>query len=423
MYKKSLLSNRLRVVTHPMKQRDSVALGIWIGSGGRYENDRKKGAAHFLEHILFKGTQKYSCNEIKELIEGVGGSLNAFTDEEYTCYFAKIPAKHLNETFDILADMVLHPCIARKDVDKERTVILEEIKMYHDLPQSFVLELLDALMWPDHPLGKNLAGSFESISRMSYQDLRTFHKTYYEPSNIVVAACGHLSHSILAHLVQEKFGGQKRQEHPSFLKASDSQIKRKATFYRKDTEQMHVALGAFGFKRDHQDQLVLNLLNVILGANMSSRLFNEVREKRGLAYAIGSSSKSLEDTGILLVRAGVDNKKITIALDVILKELRKLTSGFVTKTELVRAKDYFLGQILLGLEETLDHMLWLGEPMITLNRTRTLAEIMQKVKRVTAHDIKRVAQKTFSENNLNVSIVGPLTNFQEKELKKVLNIV
>ena len=211
MYKKTALKNGLRVITHTIKDRDSIALGFWIGVGGRYEDDHIKGAAHFLEHIVFKGSQKYSCEEIKSLIEGIGGTLNAFTSEEQTCFYARIPSKHLKQTFDVLADMVSHPKIAIKDVDKEKTVIVEEIKMYHDLPQYFVLELLDALLWPGHPLGKNLAGTPESVMGMSDKDLKRFHQHFYAPGNIVVAACGNLTHEKIVALVKKKLGGL----HPS----------------------------------------------------------------------------------------------------------------------------------------------------------------------------------------------------------------
>lgn len=422
MYNKTVLPNNLRVITREMKDRDSVSLGVWIGAGGRHENEKNKGAAHFLEHILFKGSEKYSCDEIKELIEGVGGTLNAFTGEEYTCYFAKIPAKHLNRTFDILSDMVFYPRIAKEDVDKERTVILEEIKMYHDQPQHHVIELLEELMWPGHPLGMNLAGTSESVGNLSEKDLRLFHDTSYSLKNIVVAASGRLKHNALVDLVRKKAKAYHVSNQPDCLKAGNSQGRSKVKFYKKDIEQMHLALGAFGLESDHKDRHAYGLLNIILGGNMSSRLFDEVREKRGLAYAIGSSAKSLKDTGILMVRAGVDNKKVVEALDVILKELDKIKKTPVSKSEFIRAKDYYLGQILLGLEDTLEHMFWIGESLVSLNKTRTLKQILSEVQKVTVADIKRVAGGIFRENNINVSVVGPLTDDQEKALSGLLGV-
>ena len=422
MYKKTVLSNQIRVITHEMSDRDSVSIGIWIGTGGRFEDKKNKGAAHFLEHILFKGSQKYSCGDIKELIEGVGGTLNAFTAEEYTCYFAKIPSKHLEETFDILSDMVFHPLITKKDVNKERGVILEEIKMYHDQPQHLVVEFLEELMWPNHPLGMNLAGTFESVGRMTFKDLRAFHKTYYSVGNIVVAACGRLKHQALIDLVVRKSSKINGKERLDYFEAQNSQEKSKVKFHRKDIEQMHLAMGAFGLEINHDDKHVYHLLNIILGGNMSSRLFDEVREKRGLAYAISSSVKSLQDTGLLMIRAGVDNKKIVEAVQVILKELNKMKHDNVTKSEFTRAKDYYLGQILLGLEDTLEHMFWIGEGIVSLNKALTLNEILREVREVSIADIKRVANNILKENNINLSLVGPLKDAQERELSRLIGV-
>ena len=422
MYKKTTLQNNLRVITHPLKSSQSVSLGIWAGIGGRYENDRVKGAAHFLEHILFKGSKKYSCDDIKRMIEGVGGTLNAFTAEECSCYFAKIPSKYLNRTFDVLSDMVFSPLIKKQDVDKERMVILEEIKMYRDLPQHFVLELLDGLMWPDHPLGKSLAGTFESVGNMNEKDLREFHGQHYVPNRIVIAASGHLAHDAFVDLIKKKAANLQKKPGSDFIQANNSQKKPKTKFFHKEIEQMHLALGAFAFERNHKDLPALSLLNVILGANMSSRLFSEVREKRGLAYAIGSSVKSLNDTGFFLVRAGVDNRKIVEATQVILKELKKIEKNGVTKNEFDRAKDYYLGQVLLGLEDTLDHMFWIGEAMLMLDKIRTYKDLAAKVRRVTLGDIKRVAGHIFADRNFNLSIVGPLKKSQEQELKGIMGL-
>jgi len=422
MYKKTVLPNRARIITHEMKDRESASLGIWLGVGGRYENKKNKGAAHFLEHILFKGSKHYSCSDIKELIEGVGGTLNAFTAEEYTCYYSKIPSMHLDRTFDILSDMVFYPLAAAKDVQKERTVILEEIKMYHDLPQHFVIDLLEGLMWTDHPLGMNIAGTLESIGGMSEEDLRQFHHAHYALENMVVAASGRLSHEPIVHLVQKKSAAVKETKKQNSLSAQNWQDRPKVKFFRKDIEQMHLALGVFGLEEDHKDRHAYALLNIILGSNMSSRLFNEVREKRGLAYAIASSTKSLRDAGLLMIRAGVDNKKLVEAVSVILKELQKLKRENVTKDEFTRARDYYMGQILLALEDTLDHMFWIGESTISLNKTRTIKQILSEVRKVTIDDIRRVANGIFKKEHTNLAIVGPLKEEQENQLSDLMNV-
>lgn len=420
MYKCDKLKNGIRVVTHDMKQRDSISIGLWVGVGGRYENDQLKGAAHYLEHMLFKGSQKYGCNEIKELIEGVGGALNAFTSEEQTCYYAKIPSMHLDRTFDILADMVFHPKISSKDVQKEKTVILEEIKMYEDLPQYRVVELLDGLLWPGHPLGKSLAGTRESVSGLNSRMLKKFHSDYYTTKNIVVSACGDLKHGQILNLVHTKLSGVRLGEKSSFLKVGDTQPESNVKFFKKDIEQMHVALGAIGYDEANKDKYPLSLLSVVLGGNMSSRLFNEVREKRGLAYSIGCSSRTLHDSGVFLVRAGVDNTKIEEALAVILREFKKVSKSGVTQSEFVRAKDYLLGQLLLGMEDTMEHMLWIGEGMIARDKTKTLMSVVKEFENIKIDDLKRVARDILKQERFKLAVVGPVTDKQKASISKLI---
>lgn len=422
MYEKTVLDHGLRVVTHNMRQRESVALGFWVGAGGRYEEDRVKGAAHFLEHMAFKGSAKYSCDAVKMLIEGVGGSVNAFTSEEQTCYYAKFPAQHTDRIFDVLSDIVFHPSLKSKDVKKESTVIVEEIKMYHDLPQYYVYELLDQLMWPNHPLGKSLAGTVETVSAMSRVDLKRFHQEHYHAGNIVISAAGKVEHEHIQRLVAQKFHKTAGGLRADFEAADQSQKQPRIKIFKKPTEQMHLALGMLGLENEHKDKYALNLLNIILGGNMSSRLFDQVREKRGLAYSIGSSVKYFKDTGFLLVRAGVDNAKLVEALDVVLKELAKINRSGVKLDELKRAKDFYLGQVLLALEDTLDHMLWIGESTLTRDKTRSIEEIVKRVKGVMIEDIHRVAKMVLDSRRYNFAVVGPVEDIQEKQLNKLLGI-
>ena len=422
MYQKTTLDNGLRIITHDLEGRDSVAIGLWIASGGRYEGDRVKGAAHFLEHMAFKGSKKFSCNQIKEKVEGVGGTLNAFTTEEQTCYYAKIPSKHIAIAFDVLADIVFYPSIPADELTKEKGVIIEEIKMYHDLPQYFVLDLLDEMMWPGHPLGKNLVGTEASIAGMSSRDLKGFHGMHYGAGNAVVAACGKIRHKSFVDLVQKRLKSLRPSVSQSFVPARNSQHQAQVKFARKDIEQMHVALGMFGLRQDHKDKYILTLLSIILGGNMSSRLFNEVREKRGLAYSIGTSGKAMKDTGLFMIRAGVDNRKIVDTVDLVIKELNKIKRSGVTLSEFSRAKDYFLGQLSLGLEDSLDHMLWLGDALSSLNRTLTLKEILGAVNRIKREDIQRLARQIFDEQHYNLAIVGPLKAAQERSLARIMAV-
>ncbi len=422
MYKKTQLDNGLRVVTHDMKQRDSVSLGLWVGVGGRYEQDAQKGAAHFLEHIVFKGSKKYSCEEIKEKIEGVGGALNAFTSEEQTCYYAKVPFKHFEQSFDVLSNMMMSPTIAEKDVKKESTVIIEEIKMYRDLPQYYVQELLDELIWPDHPLGKTLTGTPETVASMTNKDLRAFHNKFYVPQNIVVAVCGQIKHDQVLRIVKKRLGNLKSQSKIDYIKADHQQKQPRVNFFNKSTEQMHVALGMPAYHEDHPDRYPLSLLSIILGGNMSSRLFVEIREKRGLAYSIGSTMKMLHDTGMFMIRAGVDNQKIVETIEVVLAELEKIKRNSVGQGEFTRGKDYLMGQLVLGLEDTLEHMLWLGEGVISKDKLKSVSEIIAKFNKVTIADIKRVAQEILDTNRFNLAIVGSLQDAQKNQLNKLLKV-
>lgn len=414
MYKKTILDNGLKVVTHPMHGVQSVALGIWIKVGGRYEHPESKGIAHFMEHLAFKGTKNYSCRKIKESIEGVGGSLNGFTSEELTCYLVKLPHSYLNLALDILSDMVINPLLEPQEIEKEKTVIIEEIKMYKDLPQSYVHELLDELLWPGHPLGMTISGTVGSVSRIKREDLARFKEQHYTPLNIVVSATGKLEHRKFANNLEKNFSCLRDKNINRFLPVKEEQNRPQLKIFPKDTEQTHLALGFHSFKRDHPLRYPLGLLHIIMGANMSSRLFNELREKRGLAYEIGTQVKYFQDTGAFIVHAGIDNHKVNEAIALILKELGKMKDSLVSADEFQRAKDFYLGQLMLSLEDTLDHMLWIGESTVTLNEVYSLKDIIKKVRKIKRKDIQGISRQIFKDESLNLALIGPLKEGQEK---------
>jgi predicted Zn-dependent peptidase len=414
MYKKKVLHNGLRIISHYMPGRQSLALGIWINVGGRYESSQNKGIAHFLEHLVFKGTKKYSCRKIKESIEGVGGGLNGFTSEELTCYLVKIPSQCLDLSLNILADLVLNPSLPGLEINKEKTVILEEIKMYKDQPQSYVHELLDDLLWPKQALGAPVIGTIDSVKRITRENLSSFKEKYYTPDNIVVSIAGSFNYDKLINNTKKIFFRQERRGRNKFLKAKEEQKCAQLKVFSKDTEQTHLALGFHGFKRDHPLKHALGLLHIILGANMSSRLFNELRENRGLAYEIGTIVKRYQDAGAFIVHAGIDNRKVIDAIALILKELKKIKQNLVSPEEFKRAKEFYLGQLMLALEDTLDHMLWIGESTASLDRTYSLEDIIKEVNKVKRQDIKEVAESIFKENKLNLSLIGPLKGSEDK---------
>lgn len=419
MYKRAKLKNGLRIITKPIKQAQSVSLGIWINTGGRYETDSQKGISHYLEHLLFKGSKKYSCRAIKESIEGVGGSLNAFTSEELTCYLVKIPSRYQAAAFDILSDMVINPSLNQEDIDKERTVILEELKMYRDLPQSYVYELLDELLWPNQPLGTPIIGTVESINRINRDTLKNYQSGCYTAANIVISAAGSLEHEALTKKISAKFSASQTAELNRFTPAKESQNKPQLKIFHKETEQTHMALGFQSLKRGHPLRHAQAILHIILGANMSSRLFNEVREKRGLAYEIGTGLKRYHDTGAFLVHAGIDNLKVEDCLGVIFQELGKIRKTLAAKDEFKRAKEFLLGQLSLALEDTMEYMLWMGESVACLDKAYTLEQVSQEVKKVSLQDVRRVASEIFDNQKINLALIGPLAQSQQNIYTKL----
>ncbi|MCX5694020.1 MAG: pitrilysin family protein [Candidatus Omnitrophica bacterium] len=420
MYKRLKLENGLKIVTKRLSSVQSVALGIWINIGSRYENPGQKGISHFLEHLLFKGSRKYSCRTIKESIEGVGGSLNGFTSEEHTCYLVKIPHRYLSSALNILSDMVINPSLAPADIVKERTVILEELKMYRDLPQSYVYELLDALLWPSQALGSPIIGTVETVNNISRDVIKSFRANHYTPANIVISAAGLLDHDFLVKKVSTIFSSIKSAKINTFLKAKQCQDKPQLNIFYKDTEQTHMALGFHALERDHPLRHAQSILHIILGANMSSRLFNEVREKRGLAYEIGTGLKRYYDTGAFLVHAGIDNQKVSDCLGLIFQELGKTKKSLISKDEFKRAKEFYLGQLSLALEDTMEYMLWMGESVACLDKVYSLEQVIKEVAKISLEDVRAVARQVFRNEAINLALIGPLKISQGQIYNKLI---
>ena len=421
-YKLSSLENGLRVLTVPMLNRESAAVAIWVKAGGRYEPKKISGVSHFLEHMMFKGTPTRSIRQIKEEIEGVGGVLNAFTGEEMTCYFAKLLKPYYPRALEVLSDMVLHATVPADELAKERTVILEEIKMYRDLPSHHVHDLMGELLWPNQPLGRSLAGPAETVSGMTRAEILKYKKDYYHNSNILVSVSGDVDHEEVLARVSAIYSSRQKKTPSAFVVADSKQSKPRTHYYEKTTEQTHLVIGLHALPRTHPDRYKLALLHVILGANMSSRLFEEVREKRGLAYEIKSGMSGYQDAGAFMVSAGVETKKTVRTVEVILRELGKMKQSFVKPGELRRAKDYFMSQVSMGVEDTLDHLLWAGEKALCSGELPDKTEIRQKVESVTFEDIQHVAQQIFRTGNLNLSLIGPVPEKMQQAITKNLVI-
>ncbi len=417
----STLSNGIRALAVPMKERRSVSIGIWVHTGGRDEEPRLSGVSHFLEHIVFKGTKKRTANQIKESVEGSGGSLNAFTSEECTCFLAKASSRQFETVFDVLADMVLDASITEADLEKERTVIIEEIKMTQDQPSQYAEEILAEIMWPGHALGRALTGTVETVTGLTRKDLVDYRDSFYNPGLITVVAAGDVTSKQLLEISERAFAGSRKKTTRELGLFRESSPKSLLRVVRKPIEQTHVALGLRTFAKEHPDEHALDVLSTILGGNMSSRLFNEVREERGLAYDIGTSVRKYHETGAFVVSAGIDAKKIREALEVILAELRRIAKEPPSADELRRAKEFTTGQLDLSLENTMNGMLWAGESMVSLGRCRAPEEVFAGIEKVTPDDVRRVAASLFEGKPLDMAVVGPVSESVERELSQLLS--
>ena len=417
MFKISQLPSGVRVATAEMAHMESVSIGVWVGVGGRYESARLSGASHFIEHLLFKGTQRRNAKQISQTVEGIGGYLNAFTSEETTCYYAKASHDHLGTLLDVLTDMYLHPRFAVIDIDKERGVIKEELLMYRDQPDHYVQELLTETLWPGHPLGRSLTGSAETLDAMDRGALLGFKKTKYVAANTVLAVAGRCEHDAVVERVELLLTLPRNGRTPAFVSAHEQQRAPRLRFFNKNCEQSHLAIGVRGYSRHDTRRYALKTLSVILGENMSSRLFQVIRERHGLAYSIQSSTSYFADTGALLISAGLDTKRLQRALALILAELRKISKRPPSAVELRRAKDYAIGQMRLGLESTANRMMWLGEHLLAYGAIQTPAEVEQRITGVTAADVQDVAADLFRDNRLNVAVITPSKD--ERSIKAV----
>ncbi len=407
-YRVSKFDNGLRLVTCPMTDAKSVSIGVWVGVGGRYEEDTTSGVSHFLEHMLFKGTKKRTAKQISQAIEGVGGNTNAFTTEECTCFYAKVTDDHFDQTLDVLADMFKNPLFKPSDIERERGVILEELRMNVDVPAHRVFEILRELMWEKHPLGRMLIGTEGTIKNIKRSDLVKFKEQNYTGPNIVVSIAGSMSQAKTISQVEKKFSFLKPAKGLSYLPAVENQVKPETRFFKKKTEQTNFCIGIRALARNHEDRFALRVLNAILGENMSSRLFQEIREKQGLSYDIGSSIERFLDAGTLIISGGVDIKNLEKAVERTLKELGKVKKGSIRKEELSMAKEYSIGQLILGLEKSSSQMIYLGESEICSGNIMDIKELIRRIRAVKLEDVERVAQFLFVDKKINLAVVGPV---------------
>ena len=418
MFEKTVLSNGLRVVSSSLPHTRSVSISIFIGAGSRYEGDDIAGVSHFLEHILFKGTRRRpTAREISEEIEGIGGVMNAGTDKELTVYWAKVGDHRFVATLDILADSLLNSLLDPQELEKEREVILEELAMTEDSPADIVNILIDELVWPHQPLGRDTGGTPESVKAITRDHVIRYMEQLYVPQNTVVAIAGNVTHQEVIDRVAEYLGDWQPHPFATWYPAQISNDTPRLRLRSKKTEQAHFCLATPGLSAAHPDRYVLDVLNAVLGEGMSSRLFLEIREKRSLCYDVHSYVNHYLDTGSTVVNAGVDPSKLDEALRAVKEQLVKMFDGVPDK-ELIKAKEFIKGRLQLRMEDTRAVASWLGGQELLRREILSVDEVLQIVDDVSAESLQRVACELFGTEAYRLAVVGPFRS--EARFQKLL---
>jgi predicted Zn-dependent peptidase len=413
MIVKEVLENGLTLLTESMPHVRSVAIGVWLKRGSRHETPAQSGISHFIEHMVFKGTKNRSAETIAAEMDSIGGFMDAFTAKEFAAFHLKVLDEHLPLAAEILGDIVLNPLFDPVEMVKEKKVIYEEINMVEDTPDDLVMELFTAAFWPDHPLGRPILGTKKSVGDFRRGDLSSFFKRVYHPGNIVIAAAGNLEHRHAAELVRRHFGGLGSGRTPGNGHAPPWSASRIVTRAKKELEQVHLCLGSRAYPQAHHDRYGSYIVNTVLGGSMSSRLFQNVREKRGLVYSISSGVTAYSDAGILSVYAGTSLDSIDEVLRLTLEEMKRLKGDPLPADELRRAKDHLKGSLMLSLENTGARMSHLARQEIYFGRQFGLDEIIAGIEAVSADDVQRVASEILA-GPLTASVLGNLKGWRPR---------
>ncbi|OGP55126.1 MAG: hypothetical protein A2Y65_10035 [Deltaproteobacteria bacterium RBG_13_52_11] len=406
-YQKTQLDNGIRVVTEALPTLDSVSLGIWVTTGSRDEGSDERGLSHFIEHLLFKGTERRSAFDISREIESVGGSINAFTGKEYTCFHAKVLKRDAALAVDILADIVSNSVFDPQEIERERMVVVQEIKMVEDTPDDYIHDLFHRSFWGDHPLGYPITGVKERVLTFQRKEIIAFLERQYTPDRMIVAIAGGLEHRQMVDLVKAKLGHLHPCPSPSQRESTHGGKSRMQVTYR-ELEQVHFCIGTGGIPHDHRLRYAGHTLNILLGGNMSSRLFQEVREKRGLTYSIYSFLNTYTDTGLFGVYAGTTKAEIQEVIALILQELQAIREGRIREEDLSAAKEYLRGGTILSLEGSDGRMSRLARDEICFNRHIPLEEVLQGLEGVSESAIAEVAQEMFGSHPLCITLLGAI---------------
>lgn len=420
MYKESNLKNGLALISQHIPESESVTILCLVGAGSRYEVQENRGISHFLEHMFFKGGEKFkNAKEVASAIDSIGGDFNAFTGKEYAGYYVKCAKEHVHVACEVLSDMLIKATFKQEEIEKERGVILEELNMYLDTPMYQVSWNFEHFLFGDQALGWDTIGTKELINSVNQENFIEYKKSLYTPENTIIAIAGGMEHSELLNLSESYFGEMKGKQlrYPSELKENNPEGR--VHIFEKNTEQGHFVLGGKAPSAKHEDAFVLKILSVLCGGMMSSRMFLNVREAKGLCYYISTSTDDFTDVGIISTRAGVDVNRIEEALEGVLNEYRKLREEKVSQEELDKAKNYLIGKMKLRLEdsEELAHML--GKQALLYTEILTIREVEEKIRKITIDDIYRLSKQVFDPENLYLSLIGPFEN-KRSELEKMM---
>jgi predicted Zn-dependent peptidase len=409
---KEVLPNGLTLITESMPHVRSVAIGVWLKRGSRHETPAQTGISHFIEHMVFKGTKTRSAERIAAEVDSIGGYMDAFTAKEYASFHLKVLDQHLPLAVELLGDIVMNPRFDPVEMAKEKKVIFEEINMVEDTPDDLVMELFTEAFWPDHPLGRPILGTKKSVAGFSRADLLSFFRSVYHPGNVLISAAGHLEHGLLADLMRRHFGALAARPNGHPVKAPRPAT-RVVTRSKRELEQVHLCLGAPALPQGHADRYACYILNTILGGSMSSRLFQNVREKRGLVYSIASGVTAYSDAGALTVYAGTSLDSVDEVVRLTLEEIRRLRGDTLPAEELRRSKDHLKGSLMLSLESTGSRMNHLARQEIYFGRQFGLDEITTGIEAVEAQDVQRVANDLFG-GSLHASVLGNLKGYRPR---------
>lgn len=407
MYCKTTLPNGIRVVSETIPYIKSVTLGVWVGTGSRSEQDYNHGISHFIEHLMFKGTEKRTAKELAEEVDAVGGQVNAFTAKEHTCYYIKVLDTHLDLAVDILSDMLCSSKFDEEDIQREREVVLEEVHMYEDAPDELVHDIHLGKLWAGHRLGSSILGSRESITQFDRARVLEYYQKFYTADNIVIAAAGNFSQEVLLELVERHFGAMSGQK--TIVPAVKPVFTPQRSTHEKDTEQVHFCLSVPGVAQYAPEIYPIHIVNNILGGGISSRLFQSIREERGLAYSVYSYQSNYSDSGLLSIYAGTRPNNIAQVIELIWDNIHKLQQTSISVRELTKTKEQLKGSLLLGLESSSSRMSRLGKMELSIRRHITLDEVIEKIDKVTLDDVQHMLQYLFaSQQNSCATALGPI---------------